>query len=53
MNEREFEEVCDRFSSLLGSMEDYGAMGEGYKAVEMAQDVFMGECVVTDDDEEE
>jgi hypothetical protein len=52
MNGQEFEEVCDRFSSLLGAMEDYGAMGEAYRAVEMAQDVFMGECVVLEDEEE-
>tara|TARA_R110000824_G_C14887710_1_gene644090 strand:+ start:287 stop:442 length:156 start_codon:yes stop_codon:yes gene_type:complete len=51
MNGQEFEEVCDRFSNLLDTMEEYGAMGEAYKAVEMAQDVFMGECVVLEEEQ--
>ena len=51
MNGQEFEEICDRFSNLLDAMEEYAAMGEAYKAVEMAQDVFMGECVVLEEEE--
>ena len=53
MNGQEFEEICVRFSNLLSTMVDYGAMGEAYRAIEMAQDVFMGECVVLDEDEDE
>ena len=52
MNGQEFEEICDRFSNLLDTMEEHGAMGEAYKAVEMAQDVFMGECVVLEENED-
>ena len=49
MTFEEYEEICEEFGVLLGLMEDCGCMGEAFAAVEMAQDVFMGEEIEPDE----